>query len=444
VVEQEMGEAVRAQPDGTVDPYHPNHGNHGYRVEHYDLEVDYRPASGRLRGDARLTLVATEPLTSLRLDLHALTAHRVRLDGQDVRFRQRHGKLTVRPLRPLVAGTRYTLGVSYAGRPRPVRSHWGELGWDTTEDGALVASQPTGAPSWFPCDDRPAAKAAYRIAVTVPAGYDVVANGLPAAGGPGGDGDRQVFTHRGPMAPYLATVVIGRFAVLRQDAEGGGVPIVNHVPPRLARQCAHDLARQPRMMAVFSELFGPYPFESYGAIVVDAELDEPVEAQTLALFGVNHIDGARGHERLIAHELAHQWFGNAVTVADWRHIWLSEGFASYAEWLWSERCGGPSAESLAREHHRELAGSRQDIVIGDPGVRLMFDDRLYVRGALTLHAIRRLVGDPDFFALLRRWVARHAGASASTADFGALLREVTDQADPLLDAWLFRGALPAL
>src|SRR2546429_3619110 len=134
------------------------------------------------------------------------------------------------------------------------------------------------------------------------------------------------------------------------------------------------------MLAVFENHFGPYPFEAYSVVVTDDELEVPVEAQGLSTFGANHVDGARGAEHLVAHELAHQWFGNSLTVADWRHIWLNEGFSTYAEWLWSESCGDSSAADSAARAWVGLAGLAQDIVLADPGVRRMFDDRVYQRG----------------------------------------------------------------
>lgn len=132
------------------------------------------------------------------------------------------------------------------------------------------------------------------------------------------------------------------------------VPQRAAVPPRLRRPFEHDFGRQGRMMEVLQRLFGPYPFGEYQIVVTDDDLDDPIEAQGMSIFGANHVDGRRTYERLVVHELAHQWFGNSLTVADWRHIWLNEGFATYAEWLWSEESGGESAQSLARTWHTRM------------------------------------------------------------------------------------------
>ncbi len=155
------------------------------------------------------------------------------------------------------------------------------------------------------------------------------------------------------------------------------------------------------MLEVFQDLFGPYPFAEYTAVVTDDDLEIPLEAQGISVFGANQVDGRRGSERLVAHELAHQWFGNSLTVGRWQDIWLHEGFACYAEWLWAERADGRPAGDAAGAAWSRLSGLPQDLVLADPGPDLMFDDRLYKRGALTLHVLRCSVGDDRFFALLR-------------------------------------------
>ena len=191
------------------------------------------------------------------------------------------------------------------------------------------------------------------------------------------------------------------------------------------------------MMAFFESVFGDYPFDDYTVVVTDDPLEIPLESQSLSTFGRNFASADWDCVRLVAHELAHQWFGNAVTLREWKDIWLHEGFACYAEWLWSEESGRESADEQAAHHHDKLADLDQDLLLADPGPALMFDDRVYKRGALLLHALRATVGDKDFFEILQTWVSRFAGGNADTADFEALAAEVSGESlEPLFDAWL--------
>ena len=423
-----------------VDPYVPRHGDARYRVHRYELELDYRPSTNALSGRARLQVEALEALTDLDLDLIGLGVDKVAVDGRPSRrYRHRDDRLTVVLVEPAPAGSRLVVDVRWSGRPQPLDGRWGEVGWEELSDGVIVAGQPDGAPTWFPCNDHPSDKASYRIAVTTESGYHVVANGVLLERRSGGSRTTWVYEQAEPMASYLATVQIGRYEAWELAATP--VPQTMVVPPELADQAGHDLSRSPRMLEVFSALFGPYPFAGYTVVVTDDELEIPLEAQGISVFGANHVDGARGSERLVAHELAHQWFGNSLTVARWQDLWLNEGFACYAEWLWSEHCGGDSAHEHATAAWTRLSQLDQDLLLADPGPDLMFDDRLYKRGALTLHALRLRLGDGSFFALLRRWVAEHRHATVSTQQFAALCGP--DVAD-LLEDWLRRTPLPPL
>ncbi|WP_344442615.1 M1 family metallopeptidase, partial [Kitasatospora nipponensis] len=430
-----------------VDPYFPEHGDPRYRVHRYELALDYRPGPNRLGGTARLSALAgPEALREFVLDLADFRIGRVLVDGRAAHYAHRGGKLRVKPARPLTAGTAFTVEVHYSGNPRPVRSQWGGLGWEELTDGALVASQPIGAPSWYPCNDRPADKASYQISITTPSPYTVVTGGRLLTRTTRASSTTWVYEQAAPTSSYLVGIAIGGFEkVLLVDAEPGAVPQVGYVAPRLVPRFATDFGRQPQMLRLFEQLFGPYPFGEYAVVVVDEELDVPVEAQGMAVFGTNHVDGARGSERLVAHELAHQWFGNSVTVADWRHIWLNEGLAKYAEWLWAERSGGRSAQAHAADAHRMVAALPQDLRLADPTRKLMFDDRLYERGGLTIHALRCELGEEPFLRMLREWAPSRRGSVATTADFMVhAQRYAARSLVELFDAWLYQVALPRL
>ncbi|TIC79660.1 M1 family metallopeptidase [Nocardioides sp. GY 10113] len=432
----------------TADPYLPGHGDPAYRVHHYDLEIGYTVDGNRLDGTAVLDLEVLEPTRRIVLDLIGLSVGKVRLTGAARlrRFDHRDGRLVLTLAAEAAPGDRMSATVRYSGKPAPVIDrHHGDAGWEELTDGSIVAAQPHGAPTWFPCNDRAGDKATYAIAVTAPAGYHVVANGELAEHRRRGSAETWSYVMDRPMSTYLATVQIGRYRVREHRAAPGTPPIRTVVPEALpAGLLAGCFDQQPAMMEAFQRWFGPYPFTSYAAVVTDDDLEIPLESQGLSTFGRNFCSTDWSQVRLIAHELAHQWFGNAVTLARQRDIWLHEGFACYSEWLWSEESGGPrSCDGWARHHHARLVEARQDLLLADPGPELMFDDRVYKRGALALHALRRSVGDDAFFAVLRGWVERYAGGSVTTEDFLAFAGESTGaDVAALLDPWLNRTALP--
>lgn len=427
----------------TGDPYTPQSGDANLDVEHYDLTLDYKVSTNRLAGVAVIRGRVIASTSSLSFDLVGIRASKVLVDGRrPASVHQSDRKLRISLAGPLAAGAEFTATVTYAGAPRPRRSRWGTIGWEELEDGVLVASQPTGAPTWFPCNDVPSDRATYVLKVTTDSAYTVASGGSTSRAVRGGK-TTWTFERDAPTPTYLVTIQIGRYTTEPLDL--GKTKGEVHYPRPLSSRVHADLADLPRMMAVFEESFGAYPLPDYTVVVTPDDLEIPLEAQGMGIFGANHVDGAGGSERLIAHELAHQWFGNGVGLTRWRDIWLNEGFACYAEWIWSERSGGPSAHAKALAHHARLAALPQDLVLGDPGPDLMFDDRIYKRGALTLHALRLTVGDVLFFEILHRWTTRFHGKTVTTTDFRVLAEEVTGRPlAALLHAWLEAEALPAL
>ena len=432
----------RASPgaDRSTDSYLPDHGNGGYRVLHYDLDLDYRVVSNRLAGKAVITAQAVQRLSRFSLDLGRFRIRDVRVDGRPAKFDHRPDKLRIKPERPIGYGATFKIEITYAGKPVPISGRWGDIGWDELTDGALVASQPNGSPSWFPCNDRPDDKATFLVAITATSPYTVVATGDLVSRRRGAGTTTWVYERNEPTAPYLMSVQIGRYDLVKLGAAQRAA-----IPPRLRDVFQYDFGRHAEIMAALERLFGPYPFREYVVVVADDDLDDPIEAQGMAVFGRNHLDGRRTHERLAAHELAHQWFGNSLTVADWRHIWLNEGFATYAEWLWSEVSGGPSANVHAARWHAWLATQPATIAVANPGVDRMFDPSVYKRGALTLHALRTTLGEEAFFALLRTWVAEHRHGTVTTEQFREHAgRFAAGPLDDLFAAWLDRPELPPL
>ena len=429
-----------------IDPYLPTAGNFGYRVSRYELELEYKVAINRLGGTATVTAVTLAELQTFSLDLSsALSVAKVTVNGKRPKhFRTDRDKLHITLADRLPAGAAMTVAVRYSGTPRPKRTPWGEVGFEELTEGALVAGQPNGASSWFPCDDHPSAKASFRIQIATESAYLTLANGKLLSRRARAGMTTWTYEQSEPTSTYLITLQVGPYT--RRRMAKNGVEIFSVLPDRLRREFDHDFGRQPQMMKLFVKLFGPYPLaDGYTVVVTDDDLEIPLEAQGISIFGANHCDGRRGSERLVAHELAHQWFGNSVTAQRWRHIWLHEGFACYAEWLWSDHCGERSAYDWARHYHRRLVDSPQDLVLADPGPQDMFDDRVYKRGALALHALRRRIGDDAFFALLREWTSRYRHASVVTDDFIALAAQYTeDSLRPLWAAWLYSAEVPEL
>ena len=429
-----------------IDPYLPDNGNFGYRVSRYELDLEYKVASNRLSGTATITAVTLASLQSFTLDLaETMNVTKVTVNGRrPAGFSTSSGKLRIRLPAALPAGSAMSIAIRYGGTPRPVRTIWGEVGFEELSNGALVAGQPNGSPTWFPCDDHPSSKASYRISISTDSPYYAVAPGELVSRRVRAGQTVWTYEQPEPTSTYLATVQIGMYE--RRQLQKAPVRLQAVLPSRLRAQFDHDFARQPAMMKLFVKLFGPYPYAAgYTVVVTDEPLEIPLEAQSISIFGANHCDGTRSSERLIAHELAHQWFGNSVTARRWRDIWLHEGFACYAEWLWSEHSGGRTAADLARQHHQRLLVANQDLLLSDPGPRDMFDDRVYKRGALTLHALRTAIGDKKFFALLGDWTTRYRHSTAVTDDFTGLAANYADASlRPLWQAWLYSTAVPPL
>jgi aminopeptidase N len=442
--------AVPGAP-GIGDGYFPTYGNGGYNVRNYDLTVKYNPASDWLTGSARITARASQDLSSFNLDLAGLTVRSITVDDarpagpQAARWSRAIHELTVVPSRPLQAGDDFVVAVRYGGVPRPQFGPSGGGGVLHTDDGMIVMGEPESAASWFPVNDHPLDKATFTFRVRTPVGSQVVANGVRKSTSVTAGWRTSVWQAREAMAPYLATINVGQWVVTNRTTPDG-LRIYDAIDPDVGPAAAQALGRQEDIIAFLESQFGPYPFSAAGGIVDDAPVPFALETQTRPIYGPSFFEGGGG-EWVVVHELAHQWFGDSVSLARWRDIWLNEGFATYAEWLWAEHESGAGAAQANYDGYYQAFPSSSffwDLPIGNPGPADLFDFRVYQRGAMALHAMRMRVGDAKFFEILRTWATTYRYKHGTTARFIALAESISGkELDPLFDAWLHATHRPA-
>ncbi len=425
--------------DGIGDPYFPRAGNGGYDVRHYHLNVRYDPATDRLDGIARITLVPTTDLSRFDFDLDGLQVESVRVAAAPATWTRRDDhELVVTPAHLLSAGRVVDAVVRYGGVPRTFRIPGTPLrtGVVPTDDGADIWGEPQVAAAWFPVNDHPRDKASYEIDLTVPRGVEAVSNGRLAGKDPRGAWTTWRWLERRPMASYLALAAIGQFD-LRFRRTPSGLPVIDAVDPGVGGAPDFALGQEIRIIRFLSSRFGPYPFDALGGVVDEASLGAALENQTRPLYDPGFFRRNAG-TFVVVHELAHQWFGDSVSVDLWRYTWLNEGFATYAEWMWSQATGKASVARIAASYCRIPPDDPfWDLRIGEPGVAHIFDDPIYYRGALTLQALRTAVGDRDFFRILRSWAAGRAGSTGSSDQFESLAEHVSGrELGPLFTTWL--------
>ncbi|HWH00699.1 MAG TPA: M1 family metallopeptidase [Pilimelia sp.] len=430
---------------GIGDPYFPGHGNGGYDVRHYTIELRYDPDTDRLSAVTTVDAVATADLSRFNLDLVGLDVQEVRVDGEVATHTRDEGELVVTPPAGLRRDARFRTRVSYEGSPvMQGRPGTGAGGFLHTDDGALAIGEPEVAATWFPVNDHPLDKATYTIEITAPDGLAALSNGVLTTVTRDAGWTTTTWQVSQPMASYLSTVVIGDYRV--ETGTHRDKPMITAVAASVPEGPADAaLARTGEVADFLAERFGPYPFESYGGIVIDdPRISYALENQTRPLYSRAFFSGSGDATWVVAHELAHQWFGNSVSVRHWRDMWLNEGFATYAQWLWVEHDGGPSVQATVDREYAAADDAMWSTPPGDPGVGGLFSRSVYQRGAMALHALRRAVGDDAFFRVLRTWAREKANGNGSTAEFITVAeRESGQPLRPLFDAWVFGTRRPA-
>ena len=426
-------------------------GNGGYDVRSYHLELKYDPATDLLEGRAKIRAKATQNLSSLNLDLVGLTVHSVTVNKREpASFGRDGGELTITPEGGLRQNRTFTVVVDYSGVP----NHSRVAGFIHTDDGALVAGEPHSAASWFPVNDHPTDKASYTSRSPFPRDSRRWRTAPSSASGRRRVDDLEL-EGEGAMASYLTTATIGEFD-LRAYREKD-IRFWDAVDPDLSVPLGSLIdaafALQPEIVEFHEDHLGKYPFLAGGGIVDDFEgLGFALENQTRPIYAMEFFDDPQDAERRLRSRDRTPVVRRQPCAARWKHIWLNEGFATYMTWLWrEEKHGYPAQESfdlyyfgIPLEDEGGWKGFWQGIV-GDPGPDEIFGLPVYIRGAMTLHQLRLAVGDPAFFATLKRWTQERKGDNVTTDEFIALAEKVSGaELDDLFETWLFTPGRPEL
>ena len=432
---------------GIGDLFYPTLGNPGYYVQHYNIDLISNFPAKSISATVTLQVKAEQSLNSLNLDFQGFSIQEIKVSSTVVSdYTRNASKLLIKLPQTMQPDQIFPVTISYSGEPQSLKSTAIPIpvGWLQYNGGTFVLSEPSGAEGWFPVNDHPCDKAIYTMRITAPKPYSVAANGELKDTFDNGSTRTFHWETRDPLAPYLVTMAVGNFVEQTQSGPAN-LPIRNFFPTNLAAQASNVFSPTAAIIEFYSSRFGPYPFETYGALVVDTTLAASLETQTLSLFGRNIVLNNQSAEIAVPHELAHQWFGDSVSLKSWKDIWLNEGFATYAESMWYEHVHGKQAlDNLMRELYQEQR-QKPDPPPGNPPPDNLFNKGVYNRGALTLHALRLKLGDDTFFNILRTYAGRYRNGNASTPDFVAVANEVSGQnLQDFFNGWLYNPAIPPI
>ncbi len=431
------------------DDYFPYMGNTGYDVTHYDLKIRVDPDAQRVEADATLAISSTlDGLDRLSLDFLRVANNRgfevreVTVDGAPATFERPADvdKLWVTLPAAVDAGGSLALRVRYDGTPPSgsgLRFVAGPM--------AFAVNEPNGTRGWIPANDHPRDKATFRFEVTAPKPYVGVANGVKVDQHETDTETTTVFEMRQPMASYLATIGVARYQVA-EELGPNGLPLAHYFlnDPAVGMRVAGVTADT---LDVFARRIAPYPFESYGHNAANG-FGGAMENQSMTATGAGIFSTStpRNSHGIIAHEAAHQWFGDAISPYTWADIWLNEGFATYLTEVWRYDDVGPEllGQRMESLRYSVLAGGR-DAPVGRPIPNDFFGTNTYQKGAWVLHMLRAQVGDEAFWSGIRQYYADHTFGNVKSADLQAALEAASGQdLSTFFSQWVYRPGNPAV
>lgn len=435
--------------DGVGDSYFPSYGNAGYDVQAYDVAVDVDPVKSFITGDTTVTAVATEKLDVFHLDF-LLKVQSVEVNGVAAEFStEGDQELVVTPSEPVAAGEEFSVRVRYADDPTLRKPQgWSAVG-KMGDGGMLILGEPESAAWWFPSNDHPTDKATFKVSVSSPSEFTGVSVGRLLSSKLEGKKRTMTWSQSRPMATYLSFLSVGKHDVSTGFSHTGHRShfafAKEGVNEEWGARAQEDIMRTAEVVAWQQSMLGDYPFNEIGGVLPAGKFGFALETQTRPVYSPRF--WRKGHNmNVVVHEMAHQWFGNSVSVKDWRHIWLNEAFATWFGWKWAEdKEAKPVAENWERVY-RKLA-DREDwwqVKPGNPGPSKVFHGAVYYRGAMSVEALRNKIGQENFSTLLRRWVTEKKDSNASVDEFKALAEEVSGQdLTDFFNVWLYTEGRPA-
>ncbi|MRR21446.1 M1 family peptidase [bacterium] len=429
-----------------------------YDVNFYDLDIVLDPAGKRLGGTVDIHITAISELTRLRIDLYEnLKITSLKLSGDEVSWSRNERAVILSLPHSLIPGQKYILEVIYEGKPASARNPpWGGgLVWekdDYDNPWIGVACETEGGSLWFPCKDHLSDEPdSVRLRMTVPAGLQVVSNGLMQSHTSLQGKDTFTWLTRYPVNIYNITFYAGKYSHFSDTmmTRRGILNLDYYVMPQNLNKAKKHFQQVKEIISLYSGLYGPYPWMREGFRLVESPF-EGMEHQTAIAYGSGFSNRSwLGGDYIIVHEAAHEWWGNAVSVSDFSDIWLHEGFATYSEMLFSEYKLGYENSLLYARYRIAASITNKFPVAGPVGVNYWndSDNDVYNKGAMILHTIRNIVNDSTlFFDILQAFYSEHATAShATTADFIRVVESKTGMEwDEFFGVYLYRREVPVL
>ncbi len=436
------GTRPRWAPDRAID------------IDHIALVIEVDPTQRTVAGTVTLRGSVIAPDTRvIELDAVELAIDSVIVGGTPAMYRHDGRKLRIELAKPMGTGAELTIGVGYHGTPRRGLYFIApDPGYPDKPIQVWTQGQDEDSRYWFPCFDAPLEKATSEVTVTIPASLFALSNGSLVSDVT--DGDKRTLHWRldVPHSCYLVTLAVGDFATI--ETKWRDVPVVYYVQRGREAEAERTLARTPQMLELFSEKFGVvYPYPRYAQVFVADFIFggmENTSATTLTDVVLFDERAAIDYDvdSLVAHELAHQWFGDLVTCRDWGEGWLNEGFATYAEYIWREHYEGRDTADLELEDWADMYfgedSSRYRRTIAtklfDEPIDI-FDHHLYDKGARVLHMLRTLLGDHLFWTALRHYLTKHRHGVVESRDLARAMEEATGKnLDWFFSQWVIDGA----